>query len=132
MRYTCHLLGMFALANEVAWEAPDGFVVQADLVAEAAVFAMILLHNATILVRGHRLDCQTRTRVDASLRRPTDREEGTRLCLAAWAGCGHTSACTEFRWRRQTSSCSLKCATRQSCCGPDGRSGRGTAKPSTR
>ena len=50
VRYTCHLLGMFAQANEVPWEAPDGFISQADMFADAAVAAMTFVHDAVILV----------------------------------------------------------------------------------
>jgi hypothetical protein len=52
VRYTCHLLSVFAEANAVPWEAPEGLLLQTDLVCEAAVLAMTLVHDAVILVRA--------------------------------------------------------------------------------
>ena len=50
VRYTCHLLGVFAQVNEVVWEVPDGFVTRTDILSEAAVHAMSIIHHVIILV----------------------------------------------------------------------------------
>jgi len=52
VRYTCHLLDMFAQVNDVVWEVPDGFVMRTDILCEAAVHAMAIIHHAIILVRS--------------------------------------------------------------------------------
>lgn len=52
VRHTCHLLSVFAEANAVPWEAPEGLLLQTDLVCEASVLAMTLVHDAVILVRA--------------------------------------------------------------------------------
>ena len=50
VRYTCHLLALFVHANDVSWQPPAGFIVQAELAAEAAVVGMMLLHRAIMVV----------------------------------------------------------------------------------